>query len=67
MSVERYQKWRDQKGKPFIPVSVDGLELINDRNLNKGSAFTKEERQIFHLEGLIPPAAGSFQDQKSRV
>ena len=67
MSVERYQKWRDQKGKPFIPVSVDGIELINDRNLNKGSAFTKEEREIFHLEGLIPPSTGSFQDQKARV
>jgi len=67
MSVERYQKWRDQKGKPFIPVSVDGVELINDRNLNKGSAFTKEERDVFHLEGLIPPSTGTFQDQKARV
>ncbi|MBU2648325.1 NAD-dependent malic enzyme [bacterium] len=67
MSIERYQKWRDQQGKPFIPVSVDGLELINDRNLNKGSAFTKEERKVFHLEGLIPPSTASFQDQKSRV
>lgn len=67
MSIERYQKWRDQKGKPFIPVSVDGLELINDRNLNKGSAFTKEEREVFHLEGLIPPNTASFQDQKARV
>ncbi len=67
MSVERYQKWRDQKGKPFIPVSVDGNELINDRNLNKGTAFTKEEREIFHLEGLIPPSTASLQDQKARV
>ncbi len=67
MSIERYQKWRDQQGKPFIPVSVDGLELINDRNLNKGSAFTKEEREVFHLEGLIPPSTASFQDQKARV
>jgi len=67
MGIGRYQKWRDQKGKPFIPVSIDGLELINDRNLNKGTAFTAEEREIFHLEGLIPPATASFQDQKARV
>ncbi|MCP4757438.1 MAG: NAD-dependent malic enzyme [Proteobacteria bacterium] len=67
MSIEKYQKWRDQKGKPFIPVSLDGLELIADRNLNKGTAFTKEERKIFHLEGLIPPSIATFEEQKARV
>jgi len=67
MSIERYQKWRDQKGKPFIPVSVDGLDLITDRNLNKGTAFTKEERDVFHLEGLIPPSIATFEEQKARV
>ncbi len=67
MSIERYQKWRDHKGRPFTPVSIDGLELISDRNLNKGTAFTKEERKEFHLDGLIPPNISTLQNQIARV
>ncbi len=67
MSIERYQKWRDHKGRPFTPVSLDGLELISDRNLNKGTAFTKEERDELHLKGLIPPQVSTLENQKARV
>lgn len=67
MSIEKYQKWRDHKGRPFTPVSVDGLDLISDRYLNKGTAFTKEERDVFHLNGLIPPNLQTMEDQKVRV
>ncbi len=67
MSIERYQKWRDQKGRPFTPVSVDGLALISDRYLNKGTAFTREERESLHLVGLIPPNLQTLEDQKVRV
>ncbi|MBU3915381.1 NAD-dependent malic enzyme [bacterium] len=67
MSIERYQKWRDHKGRPFTPVSLDGLALISDRNLNKGTAFTKEEREEFHLKGLIPPQVSTLENQKARV
>ncbi len=67
MSIERYQKWRDHKGRPFTPVSLDGLELISDRNLNKGTAFTKEEREELHLRGLIPPQVSTLENQKARV
>lgn len=67
MSIERYQKWRDHKGRLFTPVSVDGLNLISDRNLNKGTAFSKEEREVFHLDGLIPPNLQTLEDQKVRV
>ncbi|MCG8334070.1 MAG: NAD-dependent malic enzyme [Proteobacteria bacterium] len=67
MSIEKYQKWRDHKGRLFTPVSVDGLDLISDRNLNKGTAFTMEEREEFHLRGLIPPNVQTLEDQKVRV
>ncbi|MBU2511601.1 NAD-dependent malic enzyme [bacterium] len=67
MSIERYQKWRDQKGRPFTPVSIDGLALISDRYLNKGTAFSREERKALHLDGLIPPNLQTLEDQKVRV
>lgn len=67
MSIEKYQKWRDEKGRLFTPVSVDGLDLISDRTLNKGTAFTKEEREIFYLDGLIPPNVQTLEEQKERV
>lgn len=67
MSIEKYQKWRDHKGRLFTPVSVDGLDLVYDRILNKGTAFSKEEREEFHLDGLIPPNIQTLEDQKVRV
>ncbi len=67
MSIEKYQKWRDHKGRPFTPVAIDGLELVSDRTLNKGTAFTKEEREEMHLTGLIPPNYQTLEDQKIRV
>ena len=32
-----------------------GFELLNDPFLNKGTAFTQEERQKYGLVGLLPP------------
>jgi len=34
--------------------------------LNKGTAFTEEERDIFALHGLLPPHIGTLEDQRSR-
>ncbi len=67
MSIEQYLKWTDEEGNEFRPVSLTGVDLLNDRILNKGTAFTPEERVAFHLEGLIPPNVQSFEDQLKRV
>ena len=32
-----------------------GYELLNDPFLNKGTAFTEEERKAYGLVGLLPP------------
>jgi malate dehydrogenase (oxaloacetate-decarboxylating) len=34
--------------------------------LNKGTAFTEAERDIFALHGLLPPHIGTLEDQRSR-
>src|ERR1700757_3112352 len=47
-------------------VSLSGFHLINSPRLNKGTAFTDHERDIFHLHGLLPPHVGTLEEQLSR-
>lgn len=44
-----------------------GHQLINDPALNKGTAFTTEERIALGLRGLLPPGINSMEDQVTRV
>jgi malate dehydrogenase (oxaloacetate-decarboxylating) len=67
MALERYRKWRDERGNEFRPVALSGRDLLNDPILNKGTAFTREEREAFHLTGLIPPAVKTFEEQLMRL
>jgi malate dehydrogenase (oxaloacetate-decarboxylating) len=47
-------------------VSLSGFNLINSPRLNKGTAFTDHERDIFHLHGLLPPHIGDLDEQLGR-
>src|SRR5208283_3763479 len=38
-----------------IETALSGYELLNDPLLNKGTAFTNAERDVFDLHGLLPP------------
>ena len=51
-----------------LPVETDlsGFDLINKPMLNKGTAFTDEERGAFHLHGLLPPHVGTLEEQVER-
>ena len=44
-----------------------GLALLDTPTLNKGTAFTPEERRDYGLEGLLPPAVESLDRQLERV
>ncbi|WP_341315365.1 NAD-dependent malic enzyme [Paraburkholderia sp. IMGN_8] len=50
------------------PVETDltGFDLINTPMLNKGTAFTDEERCTFRLHGLLPPHVGTLEEQVER-
>ena len=39
----------------FVETSLSGYELLNEPLLNKGTAFTDAERDVFDLHGLLPP------------
>jgi len=44
-----------------------GLALLHDPALNKGSAFTEEERDALGLRGLLPPHVHTMDEQLMRV
>jgi malate dehydrogenase (oxaloacetate-decarboxylating)(NADP+) len=44
-----------------------GEELLHDSSLNKGTAFTEEERDALGLRGLLPPRVFTIEQQVGRV
>ena len=50
----------------YIETSLSGYDLINQPMLNKGTAFSNEERDIFGLHGLLPPHVGDLESQTKR-
>lgn len=44
-----------------------GLDLLNNPFLNKGTAFTKEERKANDLEGLLPPFVQTLDQQADQA
>ncbi|MCX7120681.1 MAG: NAD-dependent malic enzyme [Gammaproteobacteria bacterium] len=56
----------DKDGNPYIPVSLRSYALLQDPKLNKGSAFSVEERKIFGLNGRLPNRAETLEEQLKR-
>lgn len=67
MSNAKYLRWKDPDGSYYRPVSLIGTELLNDRTLNKSTAFTEIERQELDLVGLLPPMVQTFEGQLKRT
>ena len=44
-----------------------GIAILQDPALNKGTAFTEAERDTLHLRGLLPPHVSSQEQQLGRV
>ncbi len=49
-----------------IRVKALGRHLLKDPFLNKGTAFTAEERRAFHIEGRLPPRIETLEEQVER-
>jgi malate dehydrogenase (oxaloacetate-decarboxylating) len=57
----------DENGKiAKIRTHLHGADLLFNSRLNKGTAFTEEERDLFGLHGLLPPHIGTLEDQRMR-
>jgi malate dehydrogenase (oxaloacetate-decarboxylating) len=49
-----------------VRTALSGYELLNDPLLNKGTAFTESERDVFELHGLLPPHVATLDYQVQR-
>jgi malate dehydrogenase (oxaloacetate-decarboxylating) len=54
-------------GERYLAINERGEELLLDPLLNKGTAFTPEERTAFGLHGLLPDHVQSIDEQLLRV
>jgi malic enzyme len=54
-------------GEEATSVAADGYPLLLDPLTNKGTAFSPEERTRLHLDGLLPPAVSTIDQQLARV
>ena len=50
-----------------MEVSASGYQLLDTPRLNKGSAFTEEERREFGLLGLLPSQVSTVEQQLART
>jgi len=49
-----------------VEVDLEGVALLTNPLLNKGTAFTDDERTTFALHGLLPPHLGTLDEQLTR-
>ncbi|HZD89861.1 MAG TPA: NAD-dependent malic enzyme, partial [Pseudolabrys sp.] len=55
----------EQRGNA-VSTPLSGYQLLNDPLLNKGTAFTDAERELFDLHGLLPPSVSTLDEQIAR-
>ncbi|MGA7303431.1 MAG: NAD-dependent malic enzyme, partial [Rhodothermales bacterium] len=48
-------------------LPLTGADLLHNPSLNKGTAFTDEERNLLGLRGLLPPRVFTQQEQIHRI
>src|SRR5215470_13821174 len=53
--------------RPNIANTPRGMELLDTPLLNKGTAFSDEERTAFGLHGLLPPYIETLEEQAARA
>ena len=54
-------------GEDYYEIYIRGRQLLNDSHLNKGSAFTEEERLCLGLDGMLRAGVSTLESQMERV
>jgi malic enzyme len=65
--MERYRLETGPEGVPRLKVPYRGPQLLSQPMYNKSTAFTREERRAFALEGLLPDAVSTLEQQSRRA
>ena len=53
--------------KGRLPYHKVGMDLLQDGQLSHGTGFTHEERERFHLRGLLPHKVFTIDEQAARI
>lgn len=61
-----FKRQQDATG-PYLETSLCGKSLLTAPQLNKGTAFTEEERHVFGLLGKLPPRIETLEEQVTRA
>lgn len=61
-----FYKLITDKDRSYLEVSLSDYALVTNPLLNKGMAFSAEERDEFNLEGLLPPHYSNIKEQRER-
>ena len=64
--MTHYRRTTGPDGRPCIETDLDGPLVTRLPLLNKGTAFTPEERRDFRLDGALPPHVSTLDEQVAR-
>ncbi len=62
----RFTVLRAPDGSRELQIHARGVAVLDDPQLNRGTAFTPEERDLLDLHGLLPPAVETIDEQVTR-
>lgn len=65
--MKLFERHTDKFGERYLATDLPGLMLTRFPLLNKGTAFTEEEREAFDLIGLYPPHVSTLDEQVQRT
>ncbi|WP_048203992.1 NAD-dependent malic enzyme [Methanobacterium formicicum] len=57
----------EKEGTKYIKTDLRGSQLLQSSHLNKGTAFSTKERQLFNLIGLLPHSVETLDEQLQRA
>jgi len=59
--------YNEKTAEFYVETSITGKHLLSTPQLNKSTAFTREERRVFDLEGTLPDRVETLDDQVKRA
>lgn len=67
-TLSEYFDYRlDADGNKYVAVSIRGVALLRLPAINKGTAFSEQERIELGLDGLLPPQVTDMEQQLERL
>lgn len=67
LPLSKFFSLKEKADNKYLEVYSRGIEVLRLTALNKGTAFTEDERIDLGLEGLLPPVVVTLEDQVVRL